>query len=41
MHHTILTIGREYGSGGHKVARILSGLLNIPYYDKELIEKAA
>lgn len=41
MHHTILTIGREYGSGGRKVAQILSGLLDIPYYDKELIEKAA
>ncbi len=37
----IITIGRQYGSGGHQVARELSKLLGIKMYDKELIDLAA
>lgn len=38
---TIITIGREFGSGGHQVGEILAKKLNIPFYDKELLERAA
>ncbi len=37
----IITISREYGSGGHTIAKQLSELLNIPFYDQEIIDKAA
>ena len=41
MKHIIITIGREYGSGGRLVAQQLSDKLGIPFYDKELIQKVA
>lgn len=41
MGNTIITIGREYGSGGHRVGQILAEKLGIPYYDNELIYLAA
>lgn len=41
MKHCIITIGREFGSGGHKVGQILADKLNIAYYDNELITLAA
>ena len=37
----IIAIGREYGSGGHKIGEILAKKYNIPLYDKELIEVIA
>lgn len=37
----IITIGRQYASGGHEIARELSKLLGIKMYDKELIDLAA
>lgn len=37
----MITIGRQPGSGGLQVAERLSKLLNIPYYDRELIRMAA
>lgn len=37
----IITIGRQYGSGGHEIARELSKMLGIKMYDKELIELSA
>lgn len=37
----IITIGREYGSGGRFVAKRAAEILGIPFYDKELIELAA
>lgn len=37
----IITIGREYGSGGRDVGKRLAEELNIPFYDKELITMAA
>lgn len=41
MKRTIITIGREYGSGGREIGRKLAESLNIPCYDRELIEMAA
>lgn len=37
----VINIGREYGSGGLKIAQMLSKKLGINYYDKSLIEIAA
>ena len=33
----VITISREYGSGGRYVGKLLAESLNIPFYDKELI----
>ena len=41
MKHTVITIGREYGSGGHEIGARLAKRLGIPFYDKELIDIAA
>ena len=37
----VITIGRELGSGGRTVGKEVARLLNIPYYDRELIDEAA
>ena len=37
----VITIGRELGSGGRKVAKKVAEQLNYDYYDKEIITKAA
>lgn len=39
--NTIITIGRQFGSGGHEIGRLLAQKLGIPCYDKELIILAA
>lgn len=39
--NTIVTIGRQYGSGGHDIGKQLAEELNIPFYDKALLERAA
>lgn len=41
MQKVIITIGRQFGSGGRSVARILSRHYGIPVYDKKLITLAA
>ncbi|MBQ6000701.1 MAG: cytidylate kinase-like family protein [Clostridia bacterium] len=33
----VITIGREYGSGGREIGRQVAEKLRIPFYDKELI----
>ena len=38
---TIVTIGREFGSGGHLIGKRLAEKLGIPFYDKELLDRAA
>lgn len=38
---TIITIGRQYGSGGREIGQKLAQIYNIPYYDKELLKVAA
>ncbi len=37
----IITIARQYGSGGREIGERVAKLLNIPIYDKELIKDAA
>lgn len=37
----LITIGREHGSGGHDIARLLGAELNIPVYAKEIVDEAA
>lgn len=37
----IITIGREFGSGGHEIAKKISEELGIQLYDKEIIDEAA
>ena len=39
--NTIITIGRQFGSGGHEIGRLLAQELGIPCYDKELLVLAA
>ena len=38
---TVITIARQYGSGGREIGEMLAKKLEIPYYDKELIALAA
>ena len=37
----IITIGREFGSGGHDIAEKLAERLDIPFYDKQIDRLAA
>lgn len=37
----IITIGREFGSGGREIGLKVANLLKVPFYDKELISVAA
>ena len=39
--NTIITIGRQYGSAGRQIGRVLAEELGIKCYDKELLERAA
>ncbi len=39
--NTVITIGRQFGSGGRQVGKKLADKLGIAFYDKELIEIAA
>ena len=41
MQHTIINIGRQFGSGGRRIAEALGIRLGIPFYDNELIVEAA
>ncbi len=38
---TVIVIGRQFGSGGRKIGRLVADKLGIPYYDKELLSHAA
>ena len=38
---TVITIGRQYGSGGREIGVRLAKQMEIPFYDKELLRKAA
>ncbi len=37
----VITIGRQFGSGGRDVGEKVAQYFNIPFYDKELVEIAA
>lgn len=39
--NVVITIGRQFGSGGRKVGELLAKRLDIPYYDKQLLSEAA
>ena len=41
MKNLIITISRQYGSGGRQIGQQLAKELNIPFYDKEIIDLAA
>ena len=40
-HKVIITIDREFGSGGHEVGRRLAERLGVKFYDDELIDRVA
>ena len=37
----IITISREFGSGGHEIAQILSEKLNVNLYDRKMLDEIA
>lgn len=39
--NTIITIGRQAGSGGREIGRKVAEYFGIPFYDKELLTRAA
>ncbi len=41
QNHMIITIGREYGSGGRELGEMLAKRLGIVYYDKAILARAA
>ena len=41
MGNIVITVSREYGSGGRLIARRVAEQLNIPFYDKEIIAAVA
>lgn len=38
---TVITIGRQFGSGGHEIGEMLAKKLGIPFYDRNLVKMAA
>ena len=41
MKDTVITIGRQYGSGGREIGEAVAKMLGIPFYDEEIISLAA
>ena len=41
MKKQIITISREFGSGGRSIGHMLAERLGIPFYDKELVDHIA
>ena len=41
MSYKIITISREFGSGGRTIGKLAAEKLGIPCYDHEIIEKIA
>lgn len=37
----IISIGREYGSGGHRIAEKLAKRFSLPFYDRNLLDEIA
>ena len=37
----LVTISREYGSGGRIIGKLLAEKLHVPFYDKEIIKHIA
>ncbi len=38
---TVVTVGRQFGSGGREIGKALAEKLDIPFYDRDLIAMAA
>lgn len=41
MKQLIISVGRQVGSGGHRIAEVLAERFDLPLYDKNLIEEIA
>lgn len=41
VEHFLIVVGRQYGSGGRRIGRMLADRLGVAYYDKTLLCKAA
>ena len=41
MEKKIITISREFGSGGRTIGHMVAQRLGIPFYDKELVDQIA
>lgn len=41
MNDFVVTISRAYGSGGHDIGKRLAALLNVPFYDREIVALTA
>ncbi len=41
MSKNVITISRQFGSGGRTIGKMVAERLGIPFYDKELVEKVA
>ncbi len=41
MSKRIITVSRQFGSGGHTIAKAVAARLGIPFYDNELITEVA
>ena len=39
--NTVIAIGRQYGSGGREIGELLSDMMGIPFFDRELVAIAA
>ena len=39
--NSVITIGRQFGSGGREIGRLLAEKYGIPFYDKELLEESS
>lgn len=37
----IIVVGRQYGSGGRMLGKLLAARFSLPYYDKEILSEAA
>ena len=41
MKKRIITVSRQFGSGGHSIAQAVAERLGIPFYDNQLITEVA
>lgn len=41
QHKNVIIIGRQYGSGGHDIGKLLADKLGFKFYDQEIIKMAA
>ena len=39
--HYVITISRQFGTGGREIGKALGAALEVPVYDRELLEEAA